>query len=427
MAEIDNIVEIFITRETTAIDTASFSIPLVLASFTNFSERTRTYTDIDEVGEDFDSTDNAYILAQKLFSGEGIKPSTIVIGRRQIDSVTGSINTIANNTAYTVTINDTAYTITSDASATADEIVAALDIAVTDVDINFTDNLDGTFTVAPVVPGDNWSITASVNISLVNATPTETWTDALEAVEDDNSTWYAMVAETHVPAEVVELATAIQSRRKIYGTSTQDANFTSGTHIGQLLSDQSLGRTFWVYTPAADTQYPEAAWMSEQLPETPGSNTWNLKQAAGVTVGRITPTQRTNIRGFNGNMYTRVAGVDVFQDGVMADGEFIDVIIFIDWVYARLQEAIFFRLINSRKIPYTRAGATIIENEIRSVLSLGVTNGGIADAPAYTVTAPDPLNIPATMRAQRTMGDFLFEFRLAGAVHKVVVRGTAGV
>lgn len=342
MAEIDQIVEIFITRETTAIDTASFSIPLILATFdtTVFPERTRTYTDISEVGEDFDSTDSAYIIAQKLFSGEGIKPSTIVIGRKDSE---------------------------------------------------------------------------------------ETWTDALDAVEEDNSVWYALVADTHVPAEVIELATAIQARRKIYGTSTQDSNFTSGTHIGQQLSDMSLGRTFWVYTADADTQYPEAAWMSEQLPETPGSNTWNLKQAAGVTVSNISPTQRVNIRALNGNMYTTVAGVNVFQDGVMSDGEFIDVIIFIDWVHARMQEAIFFRLINSRKIPYTRAGATIIENEIRSVLSLGVTNGGIADAPAYTVTAPDPLNIPATMRAQRTMGDFLFEFRLAGAVHKVIVRGTAGI
>lgn len=95
----------------------------------------------------------------------------------------------------------------------------------------------------------------------------------------------------------------------------------------------------------------------------------------------------------------------------------------VDWMQARMQEQIFYRIATKKKIPYTAAGAMIIEAEIRSVLSQGVANGLIADAPSYTVQSPDVLAIPEVQRAQRVLGDFRFTARLAGAVHSVIVRG----
>lgn len=95
----------------------------------------------------------------------------------------------------------------------------------------------------------------------------------------------------------------------------------------------------------------------------------------------------------------------------------------VDWMQARMQEQIFYRIATKKKIPYTAAGAMIIEAEIRSVLSQGVANGLIADAPSYTVQSPDVLAIPEVQRAQRVLGDFRFSARLSGAVHHVIVRG----
>ena len=66
-SELNDVVQVVILDGSTAITTASFSIPLVLATFTNFPERTRTYTSITEVGGDFSSTSNAYKMAEKLF------------------------------------------------------------------------------------------------------------------------------------------------------------------------------------------------------------------------------------------------------------------------------------------------------------------------------------------------------------------------
>ena len=422
-----DMVEIFITKESTAIDTASFGIPLLLATFTNFAERTRIYNTIDDVASDFDSSSATYNIASKLFSGAGVRPSSIVVGRRQVPS-TVVTPTVANNSIYTLTINGVTYSFTSSGSATATNIVSGLIAAAsgaTGVNLTGTTSI----TIEPTTPGANWSATGSDNLTFVNAPSTESWVDALEAVDAENDVWYGMVAETHLPADVMALAGAIEARYKIYGTSSQDVATTSTgtTDIGAMLSANSYNRTYWIYTATADVDYPEAAWMSTQLPETPGSNDWDFKQASGITVSNVTPTQRTNVTAKNGNLYTKRAGVNIFQNGNMASGTPIDETIFLDWLRARWQEIVVFRFINSKKIPYTRAGATIIQNDLNGVLSLGVTNGGIAPNPAYTVVAPDPETVSPTLRAQRILGDFIVTFRLAGSVRKVIIRATASV
>lgn len=429
MSELDQIVNIQITRESTAVATASFQIPLVLATFTNFSERTRTYTDISAVGEDFASTSNVYKIADKLFgqSSVGAVPPSIIVGRRQVDSVSGSV-TVTNSATYTITINGTPYSFVSDASATAIEIVAGLDAAVgSPTGITFTDNLDGTFTVAPSVAGTPWSLSSSANVTLTNDTPTEDWVEALEAVEQENNVWYGIVAETHVQADVVALSDAINARRKLYGTSTADpvAPTTGITDIAKILSDKTADRTYGIYLPTADTEFPEAALMGAQLPYTPGSNDWDFKRAAGVTVSNLTDTQRVNLRAKNANMYTTVAGVNIFQDGDTFGGSPIDEIVGIDWLYARLQEGVYFRLINSLKVPMTNPGLAIIENEIRSVLSQAEANGLIDRG--WSVSTPDVSTISPNLRAQRTAGVFVFRARLAGSIRRVQINGFLSV
>ncbi|MNY51926.1 hypothetical protein D3C86_1875590 [compost metagenome] len=57
----------------------------------------------------------------------------------------------------------------------------------------------------------------------------------------------------------------------------------------------------------------------------------------------------------------------------------------------------------------------------------GVVNGGIAVNPRYTITAPDILSVSQNMRAQRILGDFVGNFRLAGSIRKVVLNLTASV
>lgn len=423
MAELDsNIVVVSITRQDTAISTASFQIPMILTNHTRFSERARTYTDITAVAADFLTTDKAYIIAQRIFGQSGARVPSLVMGRRQVDTVVLT-PVVANSTLYTVTINGTAYNFTSDASATAAEITAGLDAAIgTPTGITATDNI-GTLTIAVTTPGTAWSLATSSNLTQAITAPTETWVDAIDAVTAVNDKWYALVAETHVEADQNAIAGAIQTRRKIYGTSTQDTAVPTSatTDIASDLKAAGMGRTFIIYLPTADTEFPEAAWIGSQLAYTPGSNTWNFKRAALVTTSTLTDSQRTFLRSKNCNMFTTIADVNIFQDGIMADAGFIDTQIVVDWTQARMQEQVFFRLINTLKIPMTNAGLTIVENEIRSVLSQGEANGAFDRG--WTVTTPDVLSIPENLRAQRTAGTFVFRARLAGAIHKIIIEG----
>lgn len=96
-----------------------------------------------------------------------------------------------------------------------------------------------------------------------------------------------------------------------------------------------------------------------------------------------------------------------------------------DWLYARLQEGVYFRLINSLKVPMTNAGLAIIENEIRAVLSQAEANGAIDRG--WTVTTPHILSIPANLRAQRVAGVFVFRARLAGSIRRIEINGFLSV
>lgn len=426
MSELDQIVQIVLTRGSTPVDTASFQIPLVLATFTNFSERTRVYTDMDAVEDDFADGSAVHEIAEKLFgqSTVGATPPSVVVGRRQVDTVTYT-PTVADNTLYSVTLNGTPYTFTSGVAATATTIVTGLKAAIgspTGITVSGTTTLILTTTVL----GTPWSVIASANLVGVN-TVTETWVDALTAVSDENDTWYALVTSTHVAADVEALSDAINARRKIFGTSYSDATaITTGTtDIAYKLSAKTADRTFGVYLPTADTEYPEAAWIGAQLAYTPGSNDWDKKRAVGVTRSMLNDTARVNLRNKNSNMYTRVAGVDIFQDGDTFGGSPIDEIIGLDWIYARLQEGIYFRMINTLKIPMTNPGLLMIENEIRAVLAQAETNGLIDRG--WTVTTPDVLSIPENLRAQRTAGVFVFRARLAGSIRRVQINGFLSV
>lgn len=422
MSDLNDVVQVVITDQSTAISTASFAVPLILATFTNFSERARTYLSIIEVGADFATTSNVYKMASQAFGQDsviGAPIPSLVVGRRQVDSSVFT-PTVADSTVYTVTLNGTAYTFTSGVGATATTIITGLKAAIGSP-AGITVGGTTTLTLAVTTPGNPWSVTASVNLVGVN-TATETWPAALLAVDADNDIWYELTAETQVVAEQEALSDTIQAMDKIYGLSSADvvAPTTGITDVGYKLNAKSAGRTFGVWSATAATEFPAVAWSGSQLAVTPGSNDWDFKRAVGVTRSILSSTQIVNLRAKSWNFFRRKGGVDVFQDGNMFDKKPIDIQISKDWLKARLQEGIYFRIINSLKIPMTDAGLLIVENEIRSVLSLAQSNGMI-DA-GWKVITPPVLSISPTLRAQRAAGVFVINARLQGSIRSVAIQ-----
>jgi len=70
MSDINQIVNVTITREDARVTRAGFGTPLALGVNAAFSERVRTYLNLSGVGEDFVSTTEEYKMAQMLFGQE---------------------------------------------------------------------------------------------------------------------------------------------------------------------------------------------------------------------------------------------------------------------------------------------------------------------------------------------------------------------
>lgn len=427
MTVLTDIIEINISRETAAVAQTNFNVPLFVSAHTRFPERARTYSSLTAVGDDFSPTDSAYIAAQKLF-GQVLTPANIVIGRRLVPSSTVNVSTIAVGT-YTLTINDTPFTFVSGALDTAIDIAAGLKAAymVTPiVDVTVTDNLDGSLTIASTV---GYSLAVTTNMAQANSPSVESWVTTINEITVVNNVWYAVMIESHLEADILAVAGQIEGMKKVYATSssTSDIKTTATTDVFSKLQDLGYQRTFGIYSATADTEFPECAWVGYQLQEQPGSNTWAYKALAGVTVSKLSDTESQNIQSKAGSTYERVGGLNSTIGAKMFGGEWIDVMIFVDWLEQRMKERLWSRMVNSKKIPYTAAGAAIIEAEIRAQLNDGIRVGGLAPSPAPTVSVPDVLSLPQNARAQRIFEGIKFEARLAGAIHFVKIAGTVTV
>jgi len=101
MTQLTEIVEIQITRQTAAVTQTNFNVPAFILEHTVFSERARVYSSLEAVSDDFGTSSLAYTAASKFF-GQQIRPTSIVIGRRQVPSTTLTPTAVQTGAVYTV-------------------------------------------------------------------------------------------------------------------------------------------------------------------------------------------------------------------------------------------------------------------------------------------------------------------------------------
>lgn len=123
---LSDIVNVQITRETQTVSEAGFGTLMILGTHKRFNDRIRFYTSIQDVANDFESTDLEYIAAQEAFS-QALSPQQIAIGRRTVDSATIKVETALAPFNYTVTINSIPVTIPSSPTAQNSTVVMSGD------------------------------------------------------------------------------------------------------------------------------------------------------------------------------------------------------------------------------------------------------------------------------------------------------------
>lgn len=258
----------------------------------------------------------------------------------------------------------------------------------------------------------------------------ETVSEALVAIKDENDSWYAVGITSRTQADQEALAAFIETDCRIAGVASNSADVLNpalDTDIASVLNLAGRERTFVIYSSNADTQYPEFAWMGKVLPKDPGSVTWKFKNLSGITADNLTATNLTTLGDKKCNFYHEFGGQNITEEGWMASGEFIDVMRGVDFIQARMQEAIYSRLVNLDKIPYTNQGVDLIVNEMESVLSLAIGQEILANDPEPVVNKPDVRDIAFNDRVARLLPDIEFIAYLAGAVHQVKIEGNVTV
>ena len=134
--DIGQIVEVYVSRETAQIETASFDKPLLMVNLpdtidnsggspvtvpANVSLRVREYTSLKAVGDDFGADSTAYKMAQKLL-GNDIRPATFMVG------VKNSSETYTEGLQAILAYNDDWYAIAIDSNVEGDikEVAAVM-------------------------------------------------------------------------------------------------------------------------------------------------------------------------------------------------------------------------------------------------------------------------------------------------------------
>ncbi len=424
---IDKIVNVQISRQTAGVEQAGFGTPLILGPNAVFSNEVRTYTNLEGVIADFAISTPEYLMASAVFSQspriESVKIAKTAAPVAQVVTMTP---TVLNSTLYSVTIKGVAYTFTSGVSATATEIVTGLKASISAAVLTHNVAATGTTTLVLTAQtaGQSFSYANSTNLTAVNTTANVGIASdilAAQALDDD---FYFVLTTSSDDVTIKEASATVEAMRKIYVARSASAAIAtaSTTDVASVLSALSLDRTVIIYTTNV-SEYSDAAFVGRCAPLNPGSETWANKTLKGVTADKPTASAQTFLDNKNVNYYISIAGVSVTINGKTIGGEYIDVIRFIDWLQARMQEQLFGDIARLDKIPFTDGGIAIIEADVRAILERGVSAGGIASSQDYTVTVPKAKDISPSDKAARHLTGVKFTAVLAGAIHKVSIAG----
>jgi hypothetical protein len=434
-----DIVSVTITALTTTPTRLGFGTPLI-ARYHAFTPATvRGYSTLAEITDDgFPATDPAVLIATKMFS-QNPKPNSVKIGKR-LSAFTQIVRFIPIKTTegyvytFDIVVGTTTTTITYTvlAAATVAIIVTALTSLITAVSgitaadavthVTITTDTAGALVdyVGVSDEPDNFQFKDMTLDPGLAADLT-----AIETADPDG--WYGLVLDSNSEPEILAAAAWIEARKKIFLTNTSDTEVVDNVVTSDVMSDlQSFAyaRTAIIYSQVRLLNWSGAAWAGNRLPADPGSATWAFKTLAGVQVdGNLTGGQTAVIESKGGNVYRRIAGVNITTFGIMASGEFIDITRFIDWLDQRIKERIFGVLINAPKVPYTDTGVDLMRNEVLAQLNQGIAVGGLAADPKPVVTAPRVADIDTADKANRILPDVFFQANLAGAIHKLVISG----
>ncbi len=259
-----------------------------------------------------------------------------------------------------------------------------------------------------------------------DTTSTETWTEALTAINGANNAWYGLIAGTRTLADQQEVADWTETAGKLYIAAT--ASKAATADLLAYVDSNSLDRTAVIYHSTSDLSgdddFADAAWLGKMFPKNPGTSNWAFKTLAAVAADALSATEQNTLEGVSGNYYIEAAGIPITRLGTVGSGEYLDVIRGLDWLEARIQQEVYGILTNNEKVPFTDAGVQLLAAALRAVLQEAIDVGLLA---SFEVTSPKVANVSTADKGNRLLPDVNFTAILAGAINVIEINGTVSL
>jgi len=445
MSDINQIIQVNITRQTPVASLPGFGVPGILAQFATSKTtapftRGRYYSSTSEMTSDgWASTDSVYLAAAAIFaqnprvprvfvgridsgdasvaaSGDAIRAEQDdwyafeVVGNRGIKIVLSTGLITGNQIESTINgISIANITYATSTAATMAAWEAAIESAL------------GAGTVATVSgnemtvvkPGTDLNI-ATVSITLGASQPTVTTTYPLDATK--TKAWMAWTAGQKKLQAVQDSDPA---------TYAADTGVSGTACLAEFAKLSSYDRVFVVYH-GTNTEYLAAAWMGKELPYDPGAHTWAFKNLTGMSVDSLTSSQEGLIRGKNANVYTSTASYANTYAGTVAKAStYIDDVRGLDWLDTTIKTDLFNLLAAAGKVPFTDPGIQMVVGVLKA--SLKKAEVATVLTTGWDVTYPLAANVSPVDKAARRLTGINWSGTLAGAVHSIVINGTVSV
>jgi hypothetical protein len=286
-------------------------------------------------------------------------------------------------------------------------------------------------TITPAAAGDVIYLTDLENCTVEDSTPDAGYDDqiaVISAASEGVGGFYFFAIDTHSETNADLCAAWAATNKRVFMYQVIDYTEKAGTGAYfDGLKTAANEYAFGVYTddPASYVQCAAAGFAGARAP---GTYTLSTKTLIEVTPSTLTATEEANLQADNANIYVIRAGVSMLRGadggGIMASGQFLDIVHGRDAFLSDLQVAVATAIANNEKIDYTDEGADILVGAMRAVQARYEGKGKLFRAGstfAYAGLADDQSD---TDIGNRYFPALKFGGRYNGAIHKANMTGT---
>lgn len=260
------------------------------------------------------------------------------------------------------------------------------------------------------------------------------YVDMFERLQMTQQGWLWLVSDLRDTAKQLELVKAVNATEKFYAVGSSDVDAVDAskeTDIGSLIKKGQYSQAFaWFDAPDTDLvtyNVTEIAVLARCGGDTAGTVQFLLKKLVGVPSPDSIVDTRTKQNTLIAKGYTFSAiGNKVaysYGSGKLGNGDWIDLGLATTWIKVNVRERVFNTLTSIDKLGMENDGASVIEGDVRSVLTQARDIGILAKDSPIVVTVPDVTTLSKAVRSGRKLPRVKFSGRLSGAITGASISG----